>query len=378
VSEPVASPGLYIHIPFCRSKCGYCDFYSEPSLDRLPLFLQALPVEMKLYAGSFETFDTVYIGGGTPSLLRPDELDLIFRAMHRHLDVSAESEITLEANPADLQPAYLRSLLALGVNRLNIGVQSFHPADLDFLGRRHPVQDARRAIDDARKTGFDNIGLDLIYGLPGMDMSRWTENLKTALSFEPEHLSCYELSLSPQTPLGRALQRKVFTLPEEHHSFRLFIETADLLEASGFVHYEVSNFARGASRVSRHNLKYWDHSPYLGLGPAAHSYLNRERWWNHQCVAGYVSDLGKGKKPVDGRERLSPEDLILETLFLGFRTRKGVHLGSLRKRTGLDLEKEKGDALRRLEAGGYLLFRDGRLIPTRRGYAVADRLPLML
>jgi len=333
---------------------------------------------MKLYRGPFRTFDTVYVGGGTPSLLSPGELNAIFSGIRDHFDISDGSEVTLEANPADLRPGYLRVLRDMGVTRLNIGVQSFHQPVLEFLGRRHTVQEAGAAVDEARKAGFDNLGLDLIYGVPGMDMDRWIDSLTTALSFEPEHLSCYELSLSSGTPLGKALQEGVFSLPDEDLSFRWFMKTAAMLEAAGYVHYEVSNYARDISRISRHNAKYWDHSPYLGLGPGAHSFLNDERWWNHRSVLKYSSNLEEGKKPVEGMERLSPEDLILETLFLGLRTRKGLDLKALREKACVDLEKEKKETLRTLEAEGIIFIRDGCLIPTRRGYAMADRLPLML
>jgi len=333
---------------------------------------------MKRYRGAFGTFDTVYLGGGTPSLLRPEELELIFQAMHDHFDVSAGSEITLEMNPGDLKTGYFRALRTLGVTRLNIGVQSFYPPALAFLGRRHSVQDSKAAIKAARAAGFDNLGLDLIYGIPAMPIPAWTETLKTALFFEPEHLSCYELSLSAGTPLGQALHEKSFSLPDEHLMFDLFMMTADLLEAEGYIHYEVSNYARDASWVSCHNLKYWDHSPFLGLGPGAHSYQDRTRWWNHRSVLRYAGALDEGEMPVEGKERLSEEDLLLETLFLGLRTRRGIDLRLLRDRSRVDLEKEKKETLRSLEAGGFIFIQDGHLIPTRRGYAAADRLPLLL
>jgi oxygen-independent coproporphyrinogen-3 oxidase len=178
-------PGLYIHVPFCKSKCGYCDFYSDTSLDRIPCFLNALLIELKKYRCSFGAFETVYIGGGTPSLLRPKELESVFTGVHDHFNISDGSEVTLEANPADLKPDYLRALRDMGVSRLNIGVQSFHQPTLNFLGRRHSVQEAVKSIDRARKAGFENLGLDLIYGVPGMNIDRWVNNLMTALLFEP-------------------------------------------------------------------------------------------------------------------------------------------------------------------------------------------------
>ncbi len=372
------SPGLYIHVPFCRSKCGYCDFYSETSPERIPFFLNALLMEMKHDLGPFGTFDTVYMGGGTPSLLKPKELEGVFSGVHDHFDISDESEVTLESNPADLKPDYLRALRNMGVSRLNIGVQSFHQPTLDFLGRRHGVQEARTAIDWARKAGFDNLGLDLIYGVPGMNIDIWVDSLMTALFFEPEHLSCYQLSLSSQTPLGKTLHEGGFSLPDEDLSLQYFVKTSEILEGTGYIHYEVSNYAKDISLVSRHNQKYWDHSPYLGLGPGAHSFLNKERWWNHRSIVRYAGDLERGERPMEGRELLSPADLILESLFLSLRTRKGIDLMEFRKTNNLDLEKEKRETLQRLEAGGFIVIRDGRLSPTLRGYAMADSLPLIL
>ncbi len=371
-------PGLYIHVPFCKSKCGYCDFYSGTSLDLIPFFLNALLMEMKQYRCSFGAFDTVYIGGGTPSLLKQKELESVFAGVHDHFDISDGSEVTLEANPADLKPDYLRALRDMGVSRLNIGVQSFHQPTLNFLGRRHSVQEAGMAIDRARKAGFENLGLDLIYGVPGMEIDRWIDILMTAIFFEPEHLSCYQLSLSPETPLGKTLHEGGFSLPDEDLSLQFFMKSSEILEAAGYIHYEVSNYARDISLISRHNQKYWDHSPYLGLGPGAHSFLQNERWWNHQSIMQYASDLERGERPIEGEERLSPEDLMLESLFLGLRTRKGIDLGIFRETNNLDLEKEKRETLQRLEDDGFIVIREGHLSPTLRGYAMADSLPLIL
>lgn len=371
-------PGLYIHVPFCRSKCGYCDFYSETKVVLIPLYIESLLNEMTLYSSSFGVFDSIYIGGGTPSLLTPGDLGRIFEGLFRHLDFSPESEITMEANPADLTFDDLRCLRRLGINRLNIGVQSFCPAVLKFLGRRHSDRRAVEVIDDARKAGFDNIGLDLIYGEPGMDIGEWSGQLKTALAFEPEHLSCYELSLSPETPLGRKYAEGRFRLPDEKGSYRVFMKTAEILGSAGYIHYEVSNYAKTALFASRHNQKYWDHSPYLGLGPGAHSFHRRKRWWNHRSVIRYAGDLSQGEKPIEGSEILSADHLMLESLFLGLRIAVGIDLNDFREANHVDLENEKKGIIRKLQDDGFLLIRNGRLMPTLRGLAVADRLPLML
>src|SRR4030042_5903604 len=204
-------PGLYIHIPFCVRKCDYCDFYSVTSRSAIPVFLEALFKEMTMYRGEFDLFDTVYFGGGTPSVLRPEEIQDALNAVRRNFDLSPNAEITLEANPGDLDLEYLASLRNLGVNRLNIGVQSFNEEILKFLGRRHSVGQAVSAIEDTRKAGFSNLGLDLIYGVPGQEMDLWLETLTQAISLRPEHLSCYQLTVEPHSPLGKRCAEREFS-----------------------------------------------------------------------------------------------------------------------------------------------------------------------
>jgi oxygen-independent coproporphyrinogen-3 oxidase len=269
-------PGLYIHVPFCISKCGYCDFYSETALDLKPLLLDALPKEMRLYQGEFGLFDSLYLGGGTPSILSSMELETILGAVHRFFHISPGSELTLETNPANPDLDYLRSIRSMGFNRLNIGVQSFDDSILTFLGRRHTAQEARAAVCKGRRAGFANIGLDLIYGVPGQSLDRWRDTLGEALTFEPEHLSCYQLTLPKGTTLGKKLLEGSLALPDDEASLKFFLVTAELLDAAGYVHYEVSNYARGMSLASRHNRKYWDHSPYLGLAPARIPFFKTE------------------------------------------------------------------------------------------------------
>ena len=208
-------PGLYIHIPFCIRKCGYCDFYSVTSRSAIPDYLEALFKEMTMYRGDFDPFDTVYVGGGTPSLLSSEQGKAVLSEIRSNFDLAPDSEITLEANPADLTLSFLESLREIGVNRLNIGVQSFDQEILDFLGRRHSVAQGVSAIQDARQAGFRNLGVDLIYGVPGQQVTSWLETLDQAVGFEPEHLSCYQLTVEPHTPLGKRYGQKEFSLPSE-------------------------------------------------------------------------------------------------------------------------------------------------------------------
>ncbi len=369
--------GLYIHIPFCLSKCPYCDFYSVSSLSLLPAFLEVLFREMELYRGRSGPCDTVYIGGGTPSLLNPRQLEAILQRVQANFRLLPNAEITLETNPADLDQASLASMRAMGINRLTIGCQSFDQAILTFLGRRHSANQAVNAIEAACSAGFTNIGLDLIYGIPGQGMEAWMATVRRALSFAPAHLSCYQLTLEPETPLGISLRQGAFSLPDEMLQYDFFIKTAEMLEDAGYVHYEVSNFARDMTLASRHNQKYWDHTPYLGLGPSAHSFAANRRWWNYRSVDQYIAALKSGHLPVEASEDLTMEQLQLEALYLGLRTKRGIHLKDYAARYCVDLLARKGDRLTTLQDEGLIAIEDGHLYPTRAGLAVADSLALI-
>lgn len=363
-------PGLYIHIPFCRTKCPYCDFYSVTSLSLIPAWLEAVQQEVLLYQDTFPPFDSLYLGGGTPSLLPDGDLATLMDSLRFHFRFAPDPEITLEANPDDLSPARLARLQDLGVNRLSLGVQSFVEPELSFLGRRHTARQTEQALEWVRAAEFDNLGLDLMYALPGQSQAAWTQTLKKALKYRPEHLSCYQLTLEPDTQMcARAAARQITPLTEEEER-ALFLLTSRFLEERGYIHYEVSNFARGEEYFSRHNRKYWHHVPYLGLGPAAHSFAAGRRWWNHRSLSQYCQALADGRPPVAGSENLTPEQLQLESLYLGFRTREGVALDALRH------HPRWATVLTGLQKPGLVRLINGRARATRQGLAVADRLAL--
>jgi oxygen-independent coproporphyrinogen-3 oxidase len=219
------------------------------------------------------------------------------------------------------------------------------------------------------------LGLDLIYGVPGQDKVLWVETLTQAISLLPEHLSCYQLTIEPHTPLGKRCAQREFSLPSEDLQYELFMKTSEILEDAGYVHYEVSNFAKGMALASRHNQKYWDHTPYLGLGPAAHSFLNNQRWWNHRSVEHYVAAINRGDSPVEERETLSAEQLRLEAFYLGLRTKRGIHLQDFTKQYGCD--PMMGKELMPLQEAGLISIQDGYISPTLAGLSVADRLALI-
>jgi len=370
-------PGLYIHIPFCIKKCDYCDFYSVTSRSAIPDFLEALFKEMTMYRGTFKCFDTVYFGGGTPSVLSSEQVKAVLSAIRSNFNLAPDSEITLEANPADLNLSFLESVREIGINRLNIGIQSFDQKILDFLGRRHSVAQGISAIQESRRAGFHNLGLDLIYGIPGQEKALWLETLNQAISLLPEHLSCYQLTVEPHTPLGKRSAQGEFSLPSEDLQYEFFMMTSETLESAGYVHYEVSNFARGITFASRHNQKYWEHTPYLGLGSAAHSFLNNQRWWNHRSVNRYLSAIENGTKPVEGTEVLSLEQLQLEAFYLGLRTKKGICIQEFSEKYSWDILTEKEKPFAELLQKGLVILENGFVHPTRNGLALSDSLALI-
>jgi oxygen-independent coproporphyrinogen-3 oxidase len=363
--------GLYVHIPFCRQKCRYCDFYSIPSTSLVTEWLQALDQEATLYKDRFPFFDTLYLGGGTPTLLTGEDLAGLVAILRRHFALCPDAEVTLEANPNDVTPEKLNLFRELGFNRISLGVQSMEDRELAFLGRTHSARQAALAMERIRAGGFPGFGVDLIYGLPGQTEAEWRRTLKETLTFSPTHISCYQLTVSRGTPLWEMQEAGLFQPPDEEQERRLFLAASEVLEGKGFVHYEVSNFSRGTLHSCRHNVKYWERAPYLGLGPSAHSFQGDTRWWNHRSVREYCRDLNRGRRPVQGSERLSEEQAELERLSLQLRTRAGTSIRELGCR-------EKTDrVLPGLIEAGLLEVMGERAVPTREGFLVADRLPLM-
>jgi oxygen-independent coproporphyrinogen III oxidase len=365
-------PGLYVHIPFCKTKCPYCDFYSIVDDSATDGFLKALKNEAVLYRKTFHQFDSLYFGGGTPSLINVKGLKEVFSVLRAQFEFSPDTEITIEMNPDDVTAEKLKSYRQLGVNRISLGVQSLNDKELTFLKRRHTAEGSRKALALIQEQGFDNVGIDLINGLPGQTEKCWMSTLEEALSFGPAHISCYQLTIGSKTVFGKMAQEGRLKIPSEEKQRRIFLSTSRFLQERGFIHYEVSNFAQGKKYRSRHNLKYWRHIPYLGLGPAAHSFQNNRRWWNVRSVDGYCAALIRNDKPIEDDETLSPEQLELERLFLGFRNLDGVSI----KDTFCKPPHE--NVLKKLVAAKCVEIRSGKIIPKVKGYLIADRLPLML
>ena len=378
----LAGFGIYLHVPFCRNgKCPYCDFYSVTDLALKPRFLKALVAEMELISAEKLCFDTLYIGGGTPSVYSHHDIGKIVNAISENFDLKPESEITIEVNPGTVAIEQLRGYRDAGINRINIGVQSFFQGNLDFLGRIHTASEARSAVTEAQRAGFQNIGLDLIYGLPDQPEGDWLENLKAAVDYDPTHLSCYTLTYEKGTPLYSDLNDERIQPLAEAKVRALFEATIDFLENHGYYQYEISNFARigknGRPHVSRHNLKYWTLVPYIGLGASAHSFSENQRYWNVSDVADYIAAIESGRLPEAEREVLSREQQIIETIYLGLRTTAGIDLIGFGQKFGINFVKAYKEVISDLEELNYLEVKNNRCALTRQARAFLDSIASM-
>ena len=371
--------GIYLHIPFCERKCRYCDFYSVAAPGgRQRAYGAALVREIKLRRRPNMAVDSVYFGGGTPSLLPPSFYTQVMAALAEAFDLQDDIEITLEANPGTIDQAQLAAFRQAGINRLNLGIQSFDDQSLQFLGRIHSATQARVAIEWARRAGFDNLGLDLIYGLPGQTVEGWQADLKQAQRHAPEHLACYVLTYENGTPLLQDRLKGGHQPADEAEIAVFFDATADFLEAAGFDHYEISNFAAGPRWQSRHNTKYWTRAPYVGLGAAAHSFRTPRRCWNTADLDVYIQRLARGMLPKGGHEALNVHQEMIETVFLGLRQSAGIDLGAFAQSFATPLETLAAQILPGLVADGYLHQTTARLRPTRKGMRFHDSISAML
>ena len=378
IQHPASSTqnaGLYIHVPFCLKKCRYCDFASGEDLSLQGRWADAVCREMEMVEkAAFPVFDTLYVGGGTPTTVEEQLLLRILETAFAEFAFADAPEVTVEANPGTVSPDRLKHLRQAGVNRINLGVQSFSDGNLSFLGRIHSARQAEKSILLARDAGFANVGIDLIYGLPGQEKSAWKQDLQKALSFSPEHLSCYMLTFESGTPLERDLADGRIDPPEEKTAAALFAATSETLRSRGYTHYEISNFARSERFFSRHNQKYWNLAPTLGLGPSAHSYLSDPpvRWWNLKRTADYVAAVEKGRLPVQEQENLTVDQCMTEVLFLSLRTAAGIDPAAFVRRFGVLLQERFAGLLGELEAEGMLQQRGGAWMPTLRGMLFSD------
>jgi len=364
--------GIYIHIPFCIKKCRYCDFFSVTDLSLRNRFVHALETEILLSSDPQLPCDTLYLGGGTPSVLEIDQIRSILESCFMHFHLLPDAEITMEVNPGTVNKTVLKEYKSVGINRLSIGIQSFQSQGLNFLGRIHSADDAIDTVKAAIHAGFENISLDLIYGIPDTTLTYWKSDLEKAIQFQPGHLSCYMLSFEPGTQLFADLQTGMVHPVSEKESCMLFETTRHILEDSGYMPYEVSNFARSPAKYSRHNMKYWTFMPYIGLGPAAHSFTNNQRRWNKKSITEYLKDLDNGLLPVEKKEVLTVEQQIIEALYLGFRQTAGMDISWFNKTFSRDFNKMFADAIHTFSQKGYVSISDRKCRLTKKGMVLLD------
>lgn len=368
--------GIYIHIPFCKQACHYCDFHFSTSLKKKDALIDAICEELVLRKCEInETVQTIYFGGGTPSLLSAEELAKILKTAYAHYNISEAPEITLEANPDDFYTntespeIYLTSLRKVGVNRLSIGIQSFFEEDLTLMNRAHNATEAVDSVLLAKKY-FDNISIDLIYGIPEMSNDRWLENLNKALVLDIPHISCYALTVEPKTALKTFIEKGIIPpvndeSAQEHHALLIAIT-----EKAGYDNYEFSNFGK-PGMYSQNNMAYWQGKPYIGIGPSAHSYSGMERSWNLANNTGYIKSIEAGKLPLE-REQLSIKDQYNEYVMTRLRTQTGISLQEIEASFG----QKYGEYLltqskTHIEAN-RLLLQDDRLTVTKEGKFLSD------
>lgn len=329
--------GIYLHIPFCKQRCNYCDFYKETSLQHTDRFTEALITELRLRANYLNgaSVHTIYFGGGTPSVLSGDQFQRIFRVLFDRYAITEDAEITLEANPDDLTPAYLTMLTGLPFNRLSMGIQSFSDTELKAVNRRHTARQALEAVKDARQAGFQNISIDLIYGLPGQSFEQWMQNLQYAFELEPEHISAYGLMYEEGTGLWKQRARGLVRETPDEVMLKMYRYMLLQMSSKGYEAYEISNFALSGFR-SKHNSAYWDLTPYLGAGPSAHSYDGSSRQWNISNLMRYMEGVEKEMLAFE-RELLSERDSYNDYVMVRLRTRAGIGYSEIVERFGPEM-----------------------------------------
>ncbi len=362
--------GIYLHIPFCKQACHYCDFHFSTSLKRKEDMIDAMLQELGMRKQELEsTVQTIYFGGGTPSLLGPGEVERMIAHVHDLFEVAADAEITLEVNPDDLQKTVIKDLSKTPVNRLSMGIQSFRNEDLIFMNRAHDRSQALISLEEAC-VHFENISIDLIYGTPGLSEEAWRENLKQAFEFPIRHISSYALTVEPKTALDHFIRKGKCQAPDEELTRSHFEILMEESEKQGFIHYEVSNFAK-TGFVSRHNTSYWKGKSYLGIGPSAHSYSGETRSWNVANNARYLKAIQQGQ-PDREIERLSEKDRMNEMIMTGLRTIWGLSLEEFESRFGKRNTERLKVSLERFLEKGLLEIETDQVRATKAGFFLID------
>jgi oxygen-independent coproporphyrinogen-3 oxidase len=380
-------PGIYIHIPFCERKCVYCNFNTTDFFNDLAeRYINAVSLEIKhwgerLSNGEPGRIDTIYFGGGTPSIVEAEQLARLIESCREAFPVAPSAEVTIEINPATLSRKKIEGWLDAGINRASVGVQSFIDSELVSLSRTHTAQDARRTVDALREAGFENISLDLIAGLPEQTLADWQFNLEQVLRIRPEHMSLYLLEVKEGTQLFAQLKRGLRPQPDDDLAASMYRRISEATRESGYEHYEISNFARLPDHLnksqpsplrSKHNMKYWTAAPFYGMGCGAHSFDTRARWVNTLKTESYIREVAETGQAVAERHELSREDLAAEALFMGLRLKEGIALDLFRAEHGVDVLERYGEELPRLADAGLIEIESGRIILTDTGRLLSN------
>jgi putative oxygen-independent coproporphyrinogen III oxidase len=367
--------GIYIHIPFCKSRCSYCDFatglYQTELAER---YVQALIVDLQTTRADelSRSVDTIYFGGGTPSMLSGDQIKRILAVVHRRFQIDSKAEVTIEINPGSATKTKLEEFRAIGINRASFGAQTFHTDELARLGRSHSAGDTLRTFEYLRAAGFDNVSFDLIAGLPGQTMGRWQENVERSLGLRPEHLSFYLLEVHSNTPLAQHIERGLQPKPDDDLAAEMYKWMLERACAAGYEHYEISNLCLPGFE-SRHNTKYWQGDAYYGFGCSAHSFDGGSlRWANERDVAAYIQKIEGQQSPIVEQTRLSESELRSEALFLGMRLMRGVDTSDYEQSFGVDLRVEHNEDLNRFHEAGLIEFDGDVLRLTRAGALMSN------
>ncbi len=362
--------GIYIHIPFCKQACHYCDFHFSTSLKKKEELVNALCTELVLRKNELDgNVETIYFGGGTPSLLSSEELQQIFKTIYKNYTVSENPEITLEANPDDLSKEQIHKFTNSQINRLSIGIQSFFEEDLKLMNRAHNASEALESIKEAKQY-FENISIDLIYGIPGMSSERWKKNLEIVLSLDVPHLSCYALTVEPKTALKKFIEKGIVPPVDEEAAKEHYEILLSETEKAGLENYEFSNFGKPGFH-SRNNTAYWEGKPYLGIGPSAHSYDGKFRSWNIANNTKYIKSIGAGELPSE-KELLSKQDKYNEYIMTGLRTKKGVSLGKVESEFGKKYSKYLIKQAENLLKNNLLILENETLKISKKGKFLSD------
>ena len=366
--------GIYVHIPFCRQACTYCDFHFSTSLQSVDKMIASLEKEIILRKNYLhnEDVETIYFGGGTPSLIETSFINRLMRVIRNEYNVSTDAEVTVEANPDDLTIEKCEQLYSAGVNRLSIGIQSFSDADLKFMNRAHNSKQALTSVKNARLAGFKNISIDLIYGIKQSEPGQWENNLNMALNLGVEHLSCYALTIEPRTALADMIRKKKVAPPDDEKTISEFEKLMDSAAVGGFEHYEISNFARD-KKYSKHNTSYWQRKKYLGIGPSAHSYNGMSRQWNVSNNQVYIRSLNENIIPFE-IEELSESNKFNEYVLTSLRTIWGINILLVESEFG---QLRKGELLKQIQKfinEGMIISSGNNFILTKEGKFFADRI----